>query len=103
MLSNNILSLGGVVSEVTTPTSVFEEVVVEAIDLLGSTTLFRLLRKIVIIIVITGVITKLRKKYPQKLLPFFLAINPGINAHKAIPIIGVQFIRVSSILLLCHI
>lgn len=46
----------------------------------------------VIIIDMSGVIKKLRKKYAQKFLPFFLAMNPGINAHRVIPIIvGIIF------------
>ena len=37
--------------------------------------------------VISGVIKKLRKKYAKKLLPFFNAIKPGIEASNiAIPI-----------------
>ena len=44
-------------------------------------------RQSVIMAVISGVIKKLRKKYAKKLLPFFNAIKPGIEASNiAIPI-----------------
>ena len=52
--------------------------------------LFRLLTHREIIIVTSGVITKLKKKYAAKLRPFFFAMKPGINAHKAIPIKELQ-------------